>query len=369
MLGKMLLEPSAERGVEVVGVIGQDDEVQAASQRSGRSVSGSSPRDRFAILSEHDDAELAGDFLAAADDVADFGRELLDVLAVLEQLVILRVARSLPSAFSSSLNTRRLPTGWMLKLFSRMSAISAANVLSSIGCAAVMSHLQFGWLGTVDPVNAQGAEPQGADDVGSVGDILVWVLDGSPNGFEIAPRLFEQCPVEIVGDRTQAARSRCPLSLVMSKSAAVMTGDLSPRVLNKSTRMRIKSRVSCASVATRTWSSSKRMSTGEYGHASTNSVRRASCWEGGISARRRCSSTCGLMRALMSADGHVEPVLENAVEQQALPVLLRLGSLKIHEHGLDAVNLLDMPAIGCRGWTPQGRAARGGRWRSRIVIG
>ena len=46
------------------------------------------------------------------------------------------------------------------------------------------------------------------------------------------------------------------------------------------------------------------------------------------------------MRALDFAAGDVQPILEDAVKQKPLPILLGLSSLKIDKHWVDAVNLL-----------------------------
>ena len=55
-----------------------------------------------------------------------------------------------------------------------------------------LQHSEFDRLCAVNLFDTQRAQPEGADDVGSVRDVVVRVFDGGADGFEIAPGLFQQ---------------------------------------------------------------------------------------------------------------------------------------------------------------------------------
>ena len=75
--------------------------------------------------------------------------------------------------------------------------------------------LEFDRLCAVYFLDAQRAQPQGADDVGGMRDVVVRVFDGGADGFEIAPGLFQKQPVDLIGHGTQQRRD-----------AALVVGDV-----------------------------------------------------------------------------------------------------------------------------------------------
>ena len=201
----MLFEPRAQRGIHVVRVFRQDDEGKATIPAVGSLVFGKlGPRVGLPEFAEHHDAELARDFFAAADDVTEFGGQLLDVLPVLEQLVVLGVGQQLALGIFLFLEHEAIADRVDVEaVLSDQRHLGGERVVV-YGHAARDVALQFDRLCAIDFLHAQRTQPEGADDVRGVRNVLVGVFDGSADGFKIAPRLFQQHPVNVDWKRNSA---------------------------------------------------------------------------------------------------------------------------------------------------------------------
>src|ERR1019366_1430714 len=95
-LRKLLFEPLAEDCLHIVRVFGQNYQRETAIPAVWPLVLRDfRPRGGLPILPQRDHPELARNFFATADDVADFRREVFNVLTALEQLVVFGICEQL----------------------------------------------------------------------------------------------------------------------------------------------------------------------------------------------------------------------------------------------------------------------------------
>ena len=125
---------------------------------------------------------------------------MLDVLFALEQLVIFRVNQQFALGIFLFLEYEMVSNRVNIEAVLTDKRHLCGERVVVDGLAAGDVGLQFGWFGSVDFGNAQGAEPKGSDDVRRMWNVLVGFFDGNADCLKIAPRLFKQCSVELIGD-------------------------------------------------------------------------------------------------------------------------------------------------------------------------
>ena len=203
------------RGVRVepdVRVFGQDDKGKTTIPAVGPLVFGKlGPRVRLPEFAEDDHAVVSRDFLGAADDITEFRGEPLNVAsrvrpAFFKQLVVAGMGEEFAFGVFLLLEHESIAHGVDVEavLLDQRHFRGKRVVIHRHPPRDVA--LDLDRLGTVDLFHAQRAQPERADDVGGVRDVVVGVFDGGADGFEVSAGLLQQQPVNLVGDGTEQRR-------------------------------------------------------------------------------------------------------------------------------------------------------------------